>query len=679
MSARVVGSGRSSARVRASRLHGVVVLALALGALAGTARPAAALRFVTWNLTNYSDGPPSTFGTRQGYFQTVMGAIQPDVFIAQELKTSVAADSFRINVLQAALPGRVWKSTWVSASPSTESAVFWDSLKVTASGFTALNDGGPRSVLACLIKPLGYVSATAGTRLYSIHLKAGGPGTADSTTRRLEATSIRNSLNLAPTGTNILLGGDSNIYGAYEGAYQRFTESQVDNDGRLFDPYTMPGDWHSIAGYAIYDTQCPCLTGCNTTLGFSGGGLDDRFDIFLSTAPMNDGQGLDVVPGLAGTFAFGNDGAHFNQDVNGGPNGVVSATVANALHEASDHLPVVAIVQIPSRLADSTVSIAFGRVLVAASVLRQLVIRDGAPAPADGLDYTIGAAPAGFTAPSGSFSVAAGAPPNRHDIGMDTSAPGSRVGSLPLTTDDPDSASRTVPLSGTVLRHAVASLDSASTLTALTLDFGSQPVDAFRDTTVRVHDAGWDALQASLAVGGATLVGGDGRFSLVGGFTPLEIAGVGHTWSVHFDANGASLDSSTTATLTFTSADEPLPGAASQPDLVVHLAAHPMPGTGAVPPGGPSVLGFEAPRPNPSSGTTWFGFDLPAAQSVRLTVYDLSGRRVATLVSGTLESGHHMARWDGTLERGGRAPAGLYFARFETPGMRRVARLALLP
>jgi hypothetical protein len=48
-------------------------------------------------------------------------------------------------------------------------------------------------------------------------------------------------------------------------------------------------------------------------------------------------------------------------------------------------------------------------------------------------------------------------------------------------------------------------------------------------------------------------------------------------------------------------------------------------------------------------------------------------------VSGTLESGHHVARWDGTLERGGRAQAGLYFARFETPGMRRVARLALLP
>src|SRR5262249_45833607 len=84
----------------------------------------------------------------------------------------------------------------------------------------------------------------------------------DSSTRRIEATSLRTQLNNVPAGTNFLVGGDTNIYGAYEGAYIRLTESQADNDGQGFDVLSMPGSWHSIAGYAANDTQSPCNTGC---------------------------------------------------------------------------------------------------------------------------------------------------------------------------------------------------------------------------------------------------------------------------------------------------------------------------------------------------------------------------------------------------------------------------------
>src|SRR4029450_5854160 len=104
----------------------------------------------------------------------------------------------------------------------------------------------------------------------------------------------------------------SNFYGAYEGGYIRLTESQADDDGRLKDPFTMPGNWHQIPGYAIYDTQCPC-NACSIGM-FSGGGMDDRFDLLLGSYSLNDGQGLDVVPG--GTYAYGNDGQHYNTDIN---------------------------------------------------------------------------------------------------------------------------------------------------------------------------------------------------------------------------------------------------------------------------------------------------------------------------------------------------------------------------
>jgi hypothetical protein len=53
----------------------------------------------------------------------------------------------------------------------------------------------------------------------------------------------------------------------------------------------------------------------------------------------------------------------------------------------------------------------------------------------------------------------------------------------------------------------------------------------------------------------------------------LLVAGVSQAWALHFDDSGAVPDSTYTATLTFTNADEPLPGATAQASLVVALRA----------------------------------------------------------------------------------------------------------
>ena len=47
-------------------------------------------------------------------------------------------------------------------------------------------------------------------------------------------------------------------------------------------------------------------------------------------------------------IVLGNDGAHFNQAINSGTNSAVSEEMADALHAASDHLPVFADFQFPS-------------------------------------------------------------------------------------------------------------------------------------------------------------------------------------------------------------------------------------------------------------------------------------------------------------------------------------------
>ncbi|TMQ72540.1 MAG: hypothetical protein E6K80_02525 [Candidatus Eisenbacteria bacterium] len=349
--------------------------------------------------------------------------------------------------------------------------------------------------------------------------------------------------------------------------------------------------------------------------------------------------------------------------------------VADALWGASDHLPVVTVLRLASRVVAAS-RLGFGSVIVGGSAQQTLNVSDGGTPPVDALDYSFASVPAGLTAPAGSFSVANGSV-NPHVLGMDSSAPGVRAGALTMSTDDPDSTSKPVQLSGTVLDHAQPSLDSLTVKTADAIDWGTRPGGAFGDTTIAVFDQGYGPLRARLSIGGATINGGSGRFSLVGASFPALIAGTGDRFTVHFEDGGASPDTVYQATLTFATADEALPGATSLAPLALTLSAHrsEVTGVGDVP---VRALAFLAPRPNPLSAGCTVGFDLPRPADAELAIFDLGGRRVATLSSGPQDAGRHLLRWDAKDASGTRVGAGIYLARFHTPGLDRTARIVVL-
>ncbi len=95
---------------------------------------------------------------------------------------------------------------------------------------------------------------------------------------------------------------------------------------------------------------------------------------------------------------------------------------------------------------------------------------------------------------------------------------------------------------------------------------------------------------------------------------------------------------------------------------------------------------FELARsyPNPlrlaeanANGTIRFG--LPTTAAVRLTIFDLSGRLVRTLVAGqSLDAGYHEVRWDGADEQGRSAAAGIYIYRLEAANFMTSRKLILL-
>jgi hypothetical protein len=64
--------------------------------------------------------------------------------------------------------------------------------------------------------------------------------------------------------------------------------------------------------------------------------------------------------------------------------------------------------------------------------------------------------------------------------------------------------------------------------------------------------------------------------------------------------------------------------------------------------------------PNPFNPNTQIEFSLPEAGYVDISVYDLAGRRVATLRQSNFESGKHVVDWDGRTDDGVAAASGHY-------------------
>jgi hypothetical protein len=87
----------------------------------------------------------------------------------------------------------------------------------------------------------------------------------------------------------------------------------------------------------------------------------------------------------------------------------------------------------------------------------------------------------------------------------------------------------------------------------------------------------------------------------------------------------------------------------------------------------PVSFALEGNYPNPFRTQTTLQFDLPEPVDVTLSVYDVMGRRVATLVQERLPSGSHDITWQGRGQNGQALASGVYFMRL-TAGDRTATR-----
>lgn len=81
--------------------------------------------------------------------------------------------------------------------------------------------------------------------------------------------------------------------------------------------------------------------------------------------------------------------------------------------------------------------------------------------------------------------------------------------------------------------------------------------------------------------------------------------------------------------------------------------------------------------PNPFNATTRFTVALPAESPLRVDVYDVLGRHVATLADGVYSAGTHPFTWDARTGDAATA-SGIYFLRAQSAGHSQVERLVLV-
>jgi len=82
--------------------------------------------------------------------------------------------------------------------------------------------------------------------------------------------------------------------------------------------------------------------------------------------------------------------------------------------------------------------------------------------------------------------------------------------------------------------------------------------------------------------------------------------------------------------------------------------------------------------PNPFNPTTTLHYDLPEDALVNITIYDMMGRQVKTLINQTKNAGYKSVIWDATNDYGKPVSAGIYLYQIQSNGFIQTRKMLLL-
>jgi len=302
------------------------------------------VKVMFYNLLNYP--LENTIPNRIYDLSYILSDYQPDLFLVCELNNITGA-MVLLNTTKIAINSNYEMASFTSnTSDDTEgnqndlqNLLYYDSSKFTIEEEiivpTYLRDF---NVYRIQLKTINQTTDPVEIYIIIGHLKASS-GTYNAQKRFEMIEDLEGYLETLPANTNVLLGGDLNLYTSSEAAFQTLLNES--NTITFVDPVNRVGSWHNNTDYIDVFTQS---TRTQTGLGGATGGFDDRFDFILTSDNMISTANITYVPGSY--QAYGNNGliSCWNKSINSSDcettGSEFSYELRNALHSFSDHLPV---------------------------------------------------------------------------------------------------------------------------------------------------------------------------------------------------------------------------------------------------------------------------------------------------------------------------------------------------
>lgn len=310
-----------------------------------------------YNLLNYplEDAVPN----REDDLEFILSDYQPDLFLVCELNNSTGANNV-LNITKTAISSNYEMATYVSNTSDDTSGdqndlqnqLYYDSTKfILEEEIIVPTDLRDFNVYKLKLNTVDQ--ATNPVEIYVIvcHLKASS-GSVNAQRRFEMVLELDSYLSTLPANTNVLLGGDLNIYTASESAFQELLD--VTNNITFVDPANRVGSWNNNPNFVDVFTQS---TRTQTGMGGTTGGFDDRFDFILTSENLLSTANITYVPDSY--QVYGNNGLSscYNNAINSSACAIAgsefSFEVRDALHNFSDHLPVTLLLEADVTLSDA--------------------------------------------------------------------------------------------------------------------------------------------------------------------------------------------------------------------------------------------------------------------------------------------------------------------------------------
>ncbi|MDP6399866.1 MAG: T9SS type A sorting domain-containing protein, partial [Candidatus Marinimicrobia bacterium] len=92
----------------------------------------------------------------------------------------------------------------------------------------------------------------------------------------------------------------------------------------------------------------------------------------------------------------------------------------------------------------------------------------------------------------------------------------------------------------------------------------------------------------------------------------------------------------------------------------------------------PDVFAMHQNYPNPFNPVTQIRYDLPEDSYVSITIYDIMGRNIKSLVNTDQTAGYRSIRWNATNDLGEPVSAGMYIYMIQAGEFRQTKKMVLL-